>query len=108
MKGRIVQECIALFFVLACTNTQAQDNQKIAYYKIEKLTVETLKSWYEATNLELKSYVVYTCIPAKIIGINSTKASMVIESIRLHFNNVEEIKITNEEAIKVCSSNRKL
>ena len=102
--------CFAFLFALLWLDSKAQDNQKLTYYKINQLNVESFKSWSEsydtAYDTDKGVMLPFMCIPAKIVGIDKEKDLKTIESLNSYFKSVELIELKDEEALKLCSITR--
>jgi len=95
-----------LFIVFNVTITKAQ-TENVEYYYIDNITTETYKEWSNTLDLNVKSALIYTCFPAKIIGIKGEYAQQFLKMYQKSFKSIKRLDISSKEAEGKCASNRK-
>jgi len=80
----------------------------VQYSYMENLTTESYANWYKSLDAQTQSYVQFTCIPAKIIGVSKSNSKLFTTHLKTHYKSVEKIELTLSEAEKKCANQRKL
>jgi len=107
-NGNYIKIGIVLLVLLSSLAIKAQSGRDIDFYYIEKLTSESYSSWITSLERNEAISVVYSCIPANIIGIKGDFKEQLSLSLKNANLNFKSIAISEKEAIEKCASKRKL
>ncbi len=99
---------LIIIFLFIVLSARAQDQKELTYFYIEDLSTESYTKWMHSLDNSIQSTIQYTCIPAKIIGVDIKNSSTIKEKLSLVYKEFDLIKLTTKEAEKKCASTRNL
>jgi hypothetical protein len=101
---------LSVLFLGITLQTKGQDEQKdkLIYYYIEDLTVESFSTWVKSTEKTEELSSLYVCIPAKIIGVKSEKAKLLKTKLNSTFTSIKRVELSQLEAEQKCANQRTL
>lgn len=84
----------------------AQQEAAVEYFLIENLGVKNYSEFITSIDKSAKSKIVYSCIPAGIIGVDKTYSAQFLSKSKSYFKQIEFLEISSEEAELKCSKQR--
>lgn len=87
--------------------TSVKEMEQLTYYKVEQLSVESLKLWAEAEGGTQGYKLAYLCMPSKIIGLNVKQEAKILASLKAFYKEFEKTSLTAEDALQSCAANRR-
>lgn len=107
-KESYIKVGVVLLIALSSFSTKAQSEQDIVFYYVENLSSENYSSWITSLTKKEATSVVYSCIPANIVGIKKGFKEQFSSSMKNTNLHIKSIDISEEEANEKCASKRKL
>jgi len=105
MKKFLVLSVIVVVSVFT-SRLNAQVKQKLVYFYIENLTVESYNELFVNEEGKSKIKITYSCIPAKIIGVEKESAKRIESKLKSAAKFIQRKELTAEEAEKMCANQR--
>ncbi len=99
---------LIILFLFIVLSARAQDKKELTYFYIEDLSTESYTKWIHSLDNSIQSTIQYTCIPAKLIGVDSKNSDIIKEKLSLVYKEFDLIKLTIREAEKKCANTRNL
>ena len=106
--GKILKLGIAISLLSLSFLIKAQEKGEAIYFLVENLSSSNYSSWFNSLEELDRPFVSFTCVPAKIIGIQEDfEEKFKTTSKQMSFQ-IKKLEIKREEAELKCANQRKL
>jgi hypothetical protein len=103
-----LKQMMVIVFLLFSYFGFSQKQEESSFFIIENLSAKTYSAWYNSINLEDQSAVLYSCIPAKVIGVKKDFVEKFKATTKQMNFSITMFEISAKEAEIKCAEQRKL